>query len=357
MFFTYFYIFSNDCTPMGKEVTILDLAKQLNVSIATISRALNDDPVVSKKTKKKIFDLATDLGYRHNRFAANLRQQKTNTIGVLMHELNSNFMTSVLSGIEKVTTEAGYDIIIAHSGESFEKEKANTLNLFHKRVDGLIASLSFGTSSLDHFMPFERKNIPVVFFDRVEENSDTIKVVIDNYKAGYIATQHLLEQGCKRIAIVTASLKRNVYAQRYRGYVDAQYDKGVEMDECRVLIKDLSEQSGIDCALDLIAMNPMPDGVFITNDFVAAQCMRTLKEHGIRIPDDIAVVGFNNDAISRIVEPTLTTIDYPGSELGKIAAKNLIDHLRGEKDIRQTSTIIVRSELLVRESSQKKIKL
>jgi LacI family transcriptional regulator len=197
----------------------------------------------------------------------------------------------------------------------------------------------------------------VVFFDRVEENSDTIKVVIDNYKAGYIATQHLLEQGCKRIAIVTASLKRNVYAQRYRGYVDAQFDKGILLDNSRVLVKDLSEQSGIECALELIAMDPMPDGVFITNDFVAAQCMRTLKEHGIRIPEDIAVVGFNNDAISRIVEPTLTTIDYPGADLGQIAAKNLISHLKGEADVKQTSTIIVRSELLVRESSNRKLKL
>jgi LacI family transcriptional regulator len=342
---------------MGKEVTILDIAKQLNISIATVSRALNDDPVVSKKTKKRVFDLASEVGYRHNRFAANLRQQKTHTIGVMVHELNSNFITSVLAGIEKVTTEAGYDLIIAHSGESFEKEKANAMNLFHKRVDGLIASLSFDTTNLDHFEPFERKGIPVVFFDRVEENSDTIKVIIDNYRAGYLATQHLLEQGCTRVAIVTASLKRNVYAQRYRGYVDAQYDRNVPFDEGRVLIKDLSEQSGIECALDLINMNPMPDGVFITNDFVAAQCMRTLKEHGIRIPDDIAVVGFNNDAISRIVEPTLTTIDYPGVDLGQIAGKNLISHLKGEANIKQTATIIVRSELLVRESSRKKIKL
>ena len=342
---------------MEKEVTILDLARQLNVSIATISRALNDDPVVSKKTKKRIADLANELGYRHNRFASSLRQQKSHTIGVLVHELNSNFITSVLAGIEKITTDAGYDIIIGHSGESFEKEQANALNLYHKRVDGLIASLSFETTSLKHFEPFEKKGIPVVFFDRVEENSDTFKVVIDNYKAGFIATQHLLEQGCKRVAMVTASLKRNVYAQRYRGYVDAQIDRGLVPDNSRVLVKDLSEKSGIECALELIAMDPMPDGAFITNDFVAAQCMRTLKEHGIRIPDDIAIVGFNNDAISRIVEPTLSTIDYPGIELGKIAAQSLMDHLKGEKNIRQTSTIIVRSELLVRGSSQKKIKL
>src|SRR5204863_7723504 len=142
------------------------------LSIATVSRGLNDDPVVSKKTRKKIFDLAEELGYRSNHFARNLRQQTTNTIGIIIHELNSNFITAVLAGIEKVTTEAGYDLIIAHSSESYAKEAANAKNLFHKRVDGLIVSLSFSTTNLDHFQPFIDKGIPVIFFDRVEENGN-----------------------------------------------------------------------------------------------------------------------------------------------------------------------------------------
>lgn len=338
---------------MGKEVTIYDLADRLNISIATVSRALNDDPVVSKKTKKKIFDLAKELGYRHNRFASNLRRQTTHTIGVLVHELNSNFITSVLAGIESVTTEAGYDIIIAHSSERFDKEQANASNLFHKRVDGLIASLSFDTEHLDHFKPFDDKSIPVVFFDRVEENSDSIKVVIDNYKCGYQATRHLFEQGCKRVGLITASLKRNVYARRYRGYVDAHFDAKVPLDERLVMIKDLSEESAVEAALEILDIDEQerPDGLFITNDFVAAVCMQKLKEHGVRIPQDMAVVGFNNDVISRVVEPHLSTIDYPGRDMGEIAARNLVNHLKGLSDIRQTSTIIVRSELLIRQSS------
>lgn len=352
-YFSYFCsLHVNDCKAfMNKEVTILDLAKQLNISIATVSRALNDDPVVSKKTKKKIFELAKELGYRHNRFAANLRSQKTNTIGILVPKLHSNFIASVLAGIEKETTAAGYDILIAHSAESFEKEKANALNLFHKRVDGVIASLAYDTDDLEHFKPFEEKGIPVVFFDRVEENSDTIKVVIDNYRAGYLATQHLIEQGCKRIAFLSAALKRNVYAKRFKGFVDAHYDSKMEVNEQWVITRDLTENGAVAAALDVLSMDPMPDGIFITNDFVAAIFMQTLKEHGIQIPQDIAVVGFNNDVISRIVEPHLTTIDYPGIDLGQIAAKNLISHLKGESDLRQTSTIIVRSELLVRASS------
>ncbi len=337
-----------------KEVTIYDIAQKLSLSSATVSRGLKNHPAINKHTRKKIQDAARELGYRHNNFASNLRKQKTNTIGVILHELNSNFITSVLAGIEKVTTEAGYDLIIAHSSESAKKEQTNALNLFHKRVDGLIASLAFDTSGLDHFRPFEDKGIPVVFFDRVEEDSDSTKVIIDNYKCGYQATQHLIEQGCKRIVLVTANLKRNVYAQRHQGYLDALYDNGIAYNKSYVLIKDLSEQCGVEAAMQIMQMKPLPDGAFITNDFSAAVCMRILKEHGIRIPEDIAVVGFNNDAVGKIIEPQLSTIDYPGIEMGEIAARNLINHLQGISNIKQTNTIVVRSGLIVRQSSLRK---
>ena len=337
-----------------KDVTIYDIAQKLDLSSATVSRALQDHPAINKNTRKKIQEVAKELGYRHNTFASSLRKQKTNTIGVIVHELNSNFITSVLAGIEKITTQAGYDIIIAHSSESFEKEAANALNLFHKRVDGLIASLAFDTVGLDHFKAFSDKGIPVIFFDRVEEKSDSTKVIIDNYKCGYEATKHLVEQGCKRIVLVTASLKRNVYAQRHKGYTDALFDNGITYNKNLVLIKDLSEQCGVEAALEIMKMKPLPDGAFITNDFSAAVCMQTLKEHGVRIPEDIAVVGFNNDAISKIVEPQLTTIHYPGIDMGEIAARNLINHLKGISNIHHTNTIVVRSELIVRKSSLKK---
>lgn len=339
---------------LKKEVTIYDLAKELNLSPATISRGLKNSKHINKSTIKRIIDKAEEMGYRHNNFASNLRQRRSNTIGVLVHELNSNFITSVLAGIEKVTTEAGYDLIIAHSNESVEKEASNALNLFHKRVDGLIASLSFDTNTLDHFKPFIEKSIPLIFFDRVEENIDTPKVIIDNYKSGYQATSHLLEQGCKRIAIVTANLNRNVYAQRLRGYKDALYDNKIKYSEDLILIKDLSEKCGREAALEILRMKPMPDGIFITNDFSAAVCMQTLKENGISIPKDIAVVGFNNDAISKIIEPQLTTINYPGIDVGEIAARNLISHLNGEYNMQQTNTIIVKSDLIVRASSLRK---
>jgi LacI family transcriptional regulator len=336
-----------------KDITIYDIAQRLSLSSATVSRALQDHPAINKNTRKKIQQTAKDLGYRHNTFASSLRKQKTNTIGVIVHELNSNFITSVLAGIEKVTTEAGYDLIIAHSSESYTKEAANALNLFHKRVDGLIASLAFDTKDLDHYQSYEEKGIPVIFFDRVEEKSESTKVIIDNYKCGYQATRHLIEQGCKKIVLVTASLKRNVYAQRHKGYTDALYDSGITYEKERVLIKDLSEQCGVEAALQILKMKPLPDGVFITNDFSAAVCMRTLREHGVRVPEDIAIVGFNNDAISKLVEPQMTTIDYPGIDMGEIAARNLINHLKGLSDLKHTNTIVVRSDLIIRSSSLK----
>lgn len=301
--------------------------------------------------------MVDELGYRSNHYARNLRQKNTKTIGVMVHELNSNFITSVLAGIEKVTTEAGYDLIIAHSSESMSKEAANAKNLFNKRVDGLIASLSFDTTDLEHFKPFVEKGVPVIFFDRVEQDGNNTVVIIDNAKCGYIATQHLIDQGCKRIVHVTSSLKRNVYSQRYKGYRDALFDNGIEFDEKLVLVNDLSEKAGIESALQILKMKPLPDGAFITNDFVAAVCMRTLKEHGVEIPRDIAVVGFNNDAIGKLIEPALTTINYPGIDMGEIAARNLINHLKGVSNIHQTNTIIVRSELIIRKSSVRKPEL
>lgn len=337
-----------------KDVTIYDIARELDLSAATVSRGLKDHPAINKHTKKRIADLATKLGYRSNNFASNLRRQSTNTIGVIVHELNSHFITSVLAGIEKVTTEANYDLIIGHSSETYKKEVSNALNLFHKRVDGLIASLAYDTEDMAHFAPFAKKGIPVMFFDRVFEDGEGTKVVINNHKAGYDATAHLIEQGCKRIAHITANLKRNVYADRLSGYRQALVEKGLKYDESLVIINDLSEEAGIEAAKQLMAMKPMPDGVFITNDFCAAVCIQTFKDAGVEVPKDIAVVGFNNDVISKIIQPKLTTINYPGIEMGEIVARNLINHLSGVSNINLTNTIIIKSELIIRASSMKK---
>lgn len=339
---------------MKKEITIYDIAKELNISAATVSRGLQDHPNISKKTKQKIADLAKAIGYRSNHFASSLRSKKSKNIGVLLHELNSYFITSVLAGIEKVTAAQGYDLLIAHSSESFKKEIANATNLFNKRVDGLITSLSFDTENLDHFNMFYAKGVPVVFFDRVEQDGKNTVVIIDNFECGYAATQHLINQGCRRIVHVTSCLNRNVYAQRLSGYKQALRLNELPFDDTLLIVEDeLSKKAGEEAAARILNMDPRPDGAFITNDFVAAACIQMLKQYGLLIPQDIAIVGFNNDTIGELIEPALTTIHYPGKDIGELAAQNLINQINGRNDLNPTNTIIVPSGLIVRDSSLK----
>lgn len=334
-----------------KDITIYDIAKKLGLASSTISRGLQNNPAINIQTRKKIQNTAKELGYQRNPFASNLRKQQTNTIGVIVHELNSNFITSVLYGIEKIITEAGYNLIIAHSNESFEKEAANADNLFHKRVDGVIASLSLSTKGLDHFRKFEERGIPIIFFDRVEEKLEGTKVIIDNYYSGLKATQHLIDQGSRRIVLITSNLNRNVYFERWRGYKEALDLNKIAYDPSLVFVKDLSKTYVEDSANTILQMKEMPDGAFITNDFLAAVFMRKMKENGVRVPEDMTIIGFNNDPISTLVEPALSTIDYPGQDMGEIAARNIVEHLQGKSHIKNTNTIVVRSELIIRNSS------
>ena len=334
-------------------MTIYDLAERLNISVATVSRALNDHPDVNKKTKKKVSEMAEAMGYRKNNFASGLRMQKTNTIGIIVHELNSHFIASVLSGIEKVMTGAQYIIIIGHSSESTATEVANANNLFHKRVDGLIVSLAYDTVSLSHYDPFIKRGIPIVFFDRVREDAPGIKVIIDNIKAGYDATVHLIQQGCTRIMHITGNLAQNVYADRQDGFRKALQEYNLPYEPDQLMVTDLSENAGVEVARQILEMKARPDGLFFANDLCAAVCMKNLKDAGIKIPQDIAIVGFNNDTISRLVEPQLTTINYPGREMGEIAANNLIVQLNGVSD-RSDYTVILASQLMIRGSSNKR---
>jgi len=339
-----------------REVTIYDIADKLNISIATVSRALKDDPVVNKKTKKKIFELAEELGYRSNHFARNLRNQRTDTIGVIVPRLNSYFMSTVIAGIENVANSEGYNLIISQSSESAEKEKMSAKTMFNSRVDGLLVSLSYDTNDLSHFEQFSKRKIPVIFFDRCEENNTFSNVLIDNRSAAYEATKHLVEQGCKKIVHVTANLKRNVYVDRFNGYRQALAENNIDFKDEYVIIGNLSLEAGTEAADTILKMDPSPDGVLVANDNCAVGCMLSLKQAGIQIPRDIAFVGFNNDPVSKVIEPNLTTINYPGYEMGEVAVRNLINHLNGTHSIHSTNTIVLRSELIIRASSQRRSK-
>jgi LacI family transcriptional regulator len=337
-----------------KDITIYDLARKLNISPATVSRGLKDHPAISKKTKKRIFDLAKEMGYRSNNFARNLRKQTTNTIGVIVPRLNSYFMSTVIAGMEKVANDEGYNLIISQSSESGQKEIASARTMFNNRVDGLLVSLAYDTEDVGHFDVFMKKNIPLIFFDRVIDNRNCVNVLIDNRKAAYDATKHLIDQGCKRIVHITATPKRNVYVDRLQGYKQALADHNIKFRDEYVIISNLSQEAGTVAAETIKQMKPLPDAVFVANDNCAVGCVMALKQSGIKIPQEIAVVGFNNDPVSTVVEPNLTTINYPGYEMGEIAARNLINHLNGISSITSTNTILLRSELIIRASSIKK---
>ncbi|SIS89107.1 LacI family DNA-binding transcriptional regulator [Belliella pelovolcani] len=342
---------------MNKEITIYDIAKGIGVSPTTVSRALNNHPAVKEKTKKKIFQAASEMGYQSNVFAANLRSKKTNNIGVIVPSLNSSFQASVLAGMEKIASEAGYNLVITQSLESSEKEIANTLSMFKSRVDGLIVSLASEAEKLEHFEPFHKKGIPVLFYDRVANSRDSVGVTIDNIHAAQIATNHLIEQGCKNIVHVLGSTKISVYAERLKGFKYALIDNGMIFKEDQVIVLDKIDENGAEYVVDkILNLNPLPDGLFVSNDACAASCMNQLIQKGIKIPEDIALVGFNNEVISRLVHPKITTINYPGVEMGEVVMRNLINHLDEPETmlLQNTNKITLRSDLIIRDSSLKK---
>jgi LacI family transcriptional regulator len=336
-----------------KEITIYDIAKKLNISAATVSRGLQDHPGISKKTKKKINDMVEAMGYRSNHFARNLRSQKTNTIGVIVPRLNSLFMASVIAGMEHIANPEGYNLIISQSSEHTAKEAASAKTMFNNRVDGLLVSLAYDTKDLQHFEAFFKKNVPVIFFDRVMEHEHCTSILIDNRKAAYEVTKHLIAQGCKHIAHITAPLQQNVYVDRLNGYKQALAEARIKFRDEDVLIGNLSLEAGTEAAEKLLRMKNRPDAVFVANDHCAVGCMLAIKQAGLKIPGDIAFAGFNNDPVSQVIEPNLTTINYPGYEMGEVAARHLISYLNGDTHSHRTNTIILRSELVVRASSCK----
>ncbi len=342
--------------PDNKDITIYDIAKYLKISATTVSRGLKNHPAINKHTRKKIADAALLLGYRTNTFASSLRSKTTHTLGVIVPRISSYFMSYVLAGMEDAATRHGYTLIINHSNESSEKEKINALTMFNKRVDGLLISVAYDTRNIDHLAPFFTKHIPVIFFDRTWLHKESMAVEIDNARAGYEVTKHLLDQGFRKIIHLTGNLLRNVYADRLTGYKEALREYRVPYDDKRVIIGPLSEKAGTQLAEKIISLKTKdrPDAVFTANDTSAVYCMLRLKEAGFKIPADIGFAGFNNDPISQVVTPHLTTVLYPGYQMGETAVNSLVNHLKGITDMRSTPKIVLRSELMIRASSQKK---
>ncbi len=337
-----------------REVTIYDIAQALQVSPATVSRALKNHAGIGKETIKQVQDLAEQLGYQPNIIASSLRNSKTNTIGILVPLINRPFVAAVLSGMEPIAHKAGYQILIAQTHDSARMEAAQARTMFASRVAGLLVSLAMETTDYRHFDSFRRKDIPLIFFDRGCPEQESSKIIIDDFKAAFEATEHLIGQGCRRIAHLAGSQNRENYRNRLQGYLAALQKYDLPQTEELILYSYLSRETGWEAAKLLLNLPQPPDGIFSANDTAAVSVIQVLKERNVRVPDEVAVVGFNDDPIATIIEPALTTIVYPAQEMGKLAIEQFLKLKAHPESSVQDETILLKTSLIVRASSRRK---
>lgn len=333
-------------------VTIKDIARLLDISPSTVSRALKDHPDISKATIEKVKQVAKEMNYRPNPIALSLKSRESNVIGVVVPEIVHYFFSSVISGIENVAQEHGYSVMFSQSSEDFKKE-AEVCNTFRNSIiDGLLISVSKTTNDYTHLQKLSDEGVPVVFFDRMIEGMDTDKVLINDYEGAFQATQYLIVEGRRRILHFAGPQSRLIGTNRLKGYIDAHKRNGVVIDEslivqCDVFEKAITEtQKILDSGLKF-------DAVFTVNDFTAAGVIKTLVRNNVRVPDDVSVIGFGNDYMSDMIQPTLTTISQPGFTMGERAMEMLISRIKAGESI-EPRTEILPTSIVVRESTKKR---
>jgi len=332
-----------------KHATIVDIARKLGVAPSTVSRALSDEPGVRKATKEKIKKLAKELRYSPNPIARSLRSSRTTTIGVIVPEIKHDFFASAISGIEEVAYHSGYTIIVCQSNESYEREVVNTNAMMHHRVAGVIVSVSQDTKSGEHFKSLLNQKVPLVFFDRACDDVDASKVVIDDCKSAYAAVMHLIQRGYRRIAHFAGPRELGICIRRRSGYLKALQESGITLPENFVKYGGLHEEDGYRSMESMLREGVRPDAIFAVNDPVAIGAFQKIKEAGLRIPADVAIVGFSNNKITALVDPPLTTVNQPSFEMGKRAAQILVDTIKG--GVAEPRTIVLETDLIVRGST------
>jgi len=332
-----------------KAVTIKDIARMLGISKSTVSRALGGRSDIHPETKQKIMELASQLNYEPNALAINLKQQRTNTIGVIVPETINRFFARTVGGIQKGADMAGVNVMICQSNESYIAEKKNIQSLVSSRVDGLIVSISRETDRSDHFASLIEKGIPLVFVDRICQDIDASQVMTNNYDIAMQGTEHLIAQGCQRIAFVAGPQHLFNSRARLEGYLDALRKHNMPVKESYILHSHYRSDKVEEYTRYLLNLPQRPDAVFAINDYAAIEMMHVLKKSGLRIPHDIAILGFNNENICRFVEPPLSSIEHPAHDIGLAAAEILINQIR-HHDMRPEKRVIS-STLVIRESS------
>lgn len=334
-----------------KRYTIKDIAQQLNLSKSTVSRALRDSYDVSAKTKQKVMKLVKKLDFEPNAVAMNLRQHKTLTIGVVIPSFRIPFYSTAICGIHEAAANAGYNVMICQNEESYESEIINVNSLIKSRVDGLIISFSKKTSDYDHILKIQRKDFPVVLFNRISDELNLPSVSVDDYESAYDATNYLAKRGCKHIAHITGPDNLKLSQDRKSGFIQCLKDRSLRIRESWIVESDFSIESGKKATEYLLSLPVKPDAIFCVCDAVAFGVMMVLKNKGIRIPQDISVMGYTDEPVAVLVDPPLTTVTQPIFEIGKRAGQLLIDVINRKTDRSQRSNIQLRTSIVERRST------
>ncbi len=334
-----------------KQTTIVDLAKLLHITPSTVSRALRNHSEVSSKTKAKVLALAKKMDYHPNSIAQNLKQKKSNIIGVLVPQVRHYFFASIMSGITDVAEKAGLTVMICQSNDKYKNEVRNISSLISQRIAGLLVSISSATENFDHFESLINRKIPVVFFDRIWDDKRVSKVDVDDYNGAFQIVEHMILRGYKKIAHITGPGNLNISKQRLKGYKDALEKHNIDFHEKYIIHAGLNEEDGGN-GISLLMKLPdieKPDAVFCITDPVAIGAFLKIKELGLKIPEDIALGGFSDNPNASLITPSLTTVRQPAYELGKEAAEILIKQIQDHnwKPVNK----MLNTELIIREST------
>jgi LacI family transcriptional regulator len=335
-------------------VTIKDIAKALGISTSTVSRALRDSYEISQETKKLVLECAEKLNYHPNPIALSLKERRSRSIVVVVCEIANAFFSQIINGIESIAYDRGYNVIISQSLESYEREVIDLQYLASRSVDGILMSLSTETTDLKHITSLQQRGMPIVLFDRINNDLDTHMVTVDNYKGSYEATEHLVKNGFKKIAALAGSEFLSITHDRLAGYRDALEANKIPLPKEYVqhcYYGGMVFQEVEDAVNKLFTLKNKPDAIFTTSDKLTMGCVKTLKRRGIKIPNEMAVVGFSNSEIAELVDPPLTIIRQPAEEMGKAATELLIQMIESKRPIKDFERRSLIPDLQIRESS------
>jgi len=339
---------------MKAKATLKQIAKELNVSVSTVSKALNDSPEISEQTKVRIKEYAKLKNYKPNVIGLNLKNRKTKTIGVIIPNILNSFFAKVFSGIEKVADEKGYNVIMCISNESLEKEAHTMEMLSNGTIDGFVLSISEEAQKLgdySHFNSIINDGTPIVMFDRTTDEVECDKVIVDDFDSGQNATQHLIDLGCKNIALISSVDNLSVGKLRAEGYLKALKDNNIEINE-NIIIRAESEHDFAEKVNDLYSNN-LVDGVFALEENDSVIALRVAVRKGYKIPKDLKIIGFADGILaSRRLSPSMTTVSQHGIEIGEEAVKLLIDRLESKEEHKPYETVVIKTQLKERESTK-----